>query len=396
MWRNNVKTGYFCIFSKKRGSPKLDMPNMDTKAKVRAFLPYLRATKNAYPEILRRYIFSRLISGIFVGLSQGLDRGIIVGFLAGLIDAIRFKRDGNLQSVKNKNFWKVAGYILVFWLSSGLFTGLVKGVMIGITMWLNPIPSTKFNDALEAGLTFAPAFGLGDGFIIALIFGVRSIKQNLRNDIQTFETFDFSWTRAVKGTILGLISGVLGAGIVGMFSLLVSEIFARNRGSVESLSGYGFLADIITWGSLLGFILYGMRFGTIGLLGGLIIGGVSSKVIEIKAFPNQGIQLSKRNAVFVGGIAFLLGWLILGISFGSFLALTSIAWFGGLDVIQHFVLRFMLFRNKYAPLKYSLFLDHCVDLIFLRRVGGGYIFVHRLLMEHFAEMYVETPTSKGN
>jgi hypothetical protein len=42
------------------------------------------------------------------------------------------------------------------------------------------------------------------------------------------------------------------------------------------------------------------------------------------------------------------------------------------------------------------FLDHCVDLIFLRRVGGGYIFVHRLLMEHFAEMYVETPTSKGN
>ncbi len=33
---------------------------------------------------------------------------------------------------------------------------------------------------------------------------------------------------------------------------------------------------------------------------------------------------------------------------------------------------------------------HCVDLIFLRRVGGGYIFVHRLLMEHFAEMYKES------
>jgi hypothetical protein len=35
------------------------------------------------------------------------------------------------------------------------------------------------------------------------------------------------------------------------------------------------------------------------------------------------------------------------------------------------------------------FLDHHVDSIFLRRVGGGYIFVHRLLMEHFAEMYSE-------
>jgi hypothetical protein len=50
----------------------------------------------------------------------------------------------------------------------------------------------------------------------------------------------------------------------------------------------------------------------------------------------------------------------------------------------------------YAIDKLVPFLDHCVDLIFLRRVGGGYIFVHRLLMEHFAEMYVETPISKGN
>jgi eukaryotic-like serine/threonine-protein kinase len=45
--------------------------------------------------------------------------------------------------------------------------------------------------------------------------------------------------------------------------------------------------------------------------------------------------------------------------------------------------------NNLLPWRLIPFLDHCVDLIFLRRVGGGYIFVHRLLMEHFAEMYVE-------
>jgi hypothetical protein len=27
-----------------------------------------------------------------------------------------------------------------------------------------------------------------------------------------------------------------------------------------------------------------------------------------------------------------------------------------------------------------------VERIFLRKVGGGYIFVHRLLMEHFASL----------
>jgi hypothetical protein len=31
-------------------------------------------------------------------------------------------------------------------------------------------------------------------------------------------------------------------------------------------------------------------------------------------------------------------------------------------------------------------LSRATDPIFLRRVGSGYIFVHRLLMEHFAEM----------
>ena len=29
------------------------------------------------------------------------------------------------------------------------------------------------------------------------------------------------------------------------------------------------------------------------------------------------------------------------------------------------------------------------DVTPIRRVGGGYIFVHRLLMEHFAAMYTE-------
>jgi len=35
------------------------------------------------------------------------------------------------------------------------------------------------------------------------------------------------------------------------------------------------------------------------------------------------------------------------------------------------------------------FLDYCVDRIFLRRVGGGYIFIHRLLQEHFAVLTPE-------
>ena len=35
------------------------------------------------------------------------------------------------------------------------------------------------------------------------------------------------------------------------------------------------------------------------------------------------------------------------------------------------------------------FLNYAADLIFLRKVGGGYIFVHRLLQEYFASLWTE-------
>ncbi|MDJ0904037.1 MAG: hypothetical protein QNJ55_35140 [Xenococcus sp. MO_188.B8] len=34
---------------------------------------------------------------------------------------------------------------------------------------------------------------------------------------------------------------------------------------------------------------------------------------------------------------------------------------------------------------YARFLDYASDRIFLQKVGGGYIFIHRLLLEHFAQ-----------
>jgi hypothetical protein len=35
------------------------------------------------------------------------------------------------------------------------------------------------------------------------------------------------------------------------------------------------------------------------------------------------------------------------------------------------------------------FLDYAAERIFLRKVGGGYIFIHRLLQEYFAARYKE-------
>ena len=55
-------------------------------------------------------------------------------------------------------------------------------------------------------------------------------------------------------------------------------------------------------------------------------------------------------------------------------------------MIKHYALRLTLWLNGYTPFKFVNFLDHCARLILLKKVGGGYIFIHRMLLEYFAEL----------
>ena len=58
---------------------------------------------------------------------------------------------------------------------------------------------------------------------------------------------------------------------------------------------------------------------------------------------------------------------------------------GGIACIEHAYLRYSLWRRGAIPLNYVHFLEFAAKRILLRRIGGGYIFVHQLLLEHFAE-----------
>ncbi|HYR10248.1 MAG TPA: hypothetical protein VEQ60_20910, partial [Longimicrobium sp.] len=62
----------------------------------------------------------------------------------------------------------------------------------------------------------------------------------------------------------------------------------------------------------------------------------------------------------------------------------AIFWFGGIDLVLHAALRLVLALTGPMPLRLRRFLEYGVHLGFLQRAGGGYIFFHRLLLEHFA------------
>ena len=94
----------------------------------------------------------------------------------------------------------------------------------------------------------------------------------------------------------------------------------------------------------------------------------------------------------IGGLALgvivgLIGGWMNGLVYGSLGGLCIVLWYGGLDVIQHFLVRFLLWRAGSLPWRLAPFLDYAAEeLHFLQKVGGGYIFVHRYLLEHFAAM----------
>lgn len=132
-------------------------------------------------------------------------------------------------------------------------------------------------------------------------------------------------------------------------------------------------------------------------------------------FPNQKIWLSAKFTIFfsiifsvVCEVIFILINAVFSLMFGTpilsdlhkliqnpSIVIFNIGFFmliGGLFVpslfacIQHFSLRLSLFMYHISPWNYARFLDYATQRLFMQKVGGGYIFVHRMLMEHFAQM----------
>ncbi|MFQ5627198.1 MAG: hypothetical protein ACE5I1_00440 [bacterium] len=153
-----------------------------------------------------------------------------------------------------------------------------------------------------------------------------------------------------------------------------------------------------------------------------VFAGLKKGVVEMKVRPNEGIRLSVRSALLGGGCiggvlgagAFLLAaaylvmgeflsdvdeGLIVSIAFGVFVAVISglfaSLWYGGQDSLRHYILRYLLYRNNYTPRHFARFLDYAAnELNFLQKVGGGYIFIHRYLLEHFAGITKPQETPK--
>jgi DNA polymerase III delta prime subunit/ribosomal protein L40E len=199
-------------------------------------------------------------------------------------------------------------------------------------------------------------------------------------EIETFETLTWPWKKTRKDLLDGLTSGLSWSLILSPIGVVWCSLTWKEP---KWPSGYW---KIIIFGLILG-LIFALIIG--------LIRGLRGSEIETKTIPNQGIWRSARNA----GIIVLVSWLILFpiifrlfpkglqsttsvISWGLILGLL---FGGGIACIQHFSLRLILWVKGFIPKNLARFLDYASERIFLQKVGGGYIFVHRMLMEHFAQ-----------
>ena len=95
----------------------------------------------------------------------------------------------------------------------------------------------------------------------------------------------------------------------------------------------------------------------------------------------------KHTRLIFGLLGGLGGGMSVGLRSGLF-------WFGGRAVLRHYTLRFLLSYANILPFPFSdkkliAFLDAMAERLILRRVGGGWIFIHRTLLEYFAELMPE-------
>jgi hypothetical protein len=211
---------------------------------------------------------------------------------------------------------------------------------------------------------------------VGLSFGIAALKFLEPQQIILFEVWGWSWARAKLGGLPGAVLGIIFAAINGV--------------------GYGITYSYAILPAVWLIVVVGF--------------GLTNGEIETKVVPNQGIRNTAGGALRLSlaisipfglangiGYGLTMGWaggIGNGLSAGIAFGITCWLVCGGLACIQHLIVRWLLYRQGVLPWNYAAFLDYAVERTFLRRIGGGYIFMHRLLLEYVATLDIaELPQS---
>jgi tRNA A-37 threonylcarbamoyl transferase component Bud32 len=200
-------------------------------------------------------------------------------------------------------------------------------------------------------------------------------------DVNPVGRLRWSWHRAIRWLPLAIGIGVgLGALYGLLFIVWVNMVFGGAMGLIIALS---IGLEPATLESQVranqGILQSSYNAALVGILGGILGGGLLGFIVLPPMLPH----LSPESTLFAIEHPKFSVFAMAGTAVGVTVGLLH----GGTAVLLHLALRALLVVVSPLPWGLPVFLDRCVALGLLRRVGGGYIFLHRTLQEHFAEKH---------
>lgn len=279
------------------------------------------------------------------------------------------------------------------WLSFGLITWLRVELILGL------------GDGLSFGLNSELGVGLSVIVIVILVrlildisFSTLRFAERIHWTWHSFFRLEHLWTTMMVVTVLlfiglrdepvsGLSVGLSYWLLLGLYQGAKQEHLEDqnrsefNQGIRQSLRN-GILISLIS-----AVIIALMDILSYGLIAVLILG-----LVDVLSHM-LGFELVSRLS---DALSHVLGTdLSYGLSVGLIVLVTGtiVMWAlsGGPTVLRHYVIRWLLARHRTFPWRAQAFLDDATTRILLRRVGGGYSFIHRRLQDYFAETAVLPP-----
>lgn len=330
-----------------------------------------------------------------------LINGVMVGWING---ALYQRQTAKVVDSLAQQKWGRRGQRIVRGIADALIMGLFIGLPIGYTSIYYQASNLSAQMLLLLGTVAFHSFVGGLFlFMVDWFLDIQTTK------IQPAEILAWSWSKFLRTFFKYLGIGflyilALGLSTVGIFFL--GSKWAATSNNSSSM----YTIDLIIGG--IGVImLLVLAYTLVAALFKGITKALSTNILDTRAIttPNQGIRRSARHSLLIGLVSLFL---LVGIPalivtrFHFALAITQIIVIsimlifvpivliialrvGGMPCIQHFVLRWLLKREKAMPWNYPRFLDYASEHILLQKVGGGYMFVHRFVLEYFASLDIK-------
>ncbi len=309
-----------------------------------------------------------LLNGLLYSLTGGFSVALGVGISA------RIKNNG----------LRVGASGFLSWFSFAIMVVLVTAVI----QFVRPFQSATLPEWLVLGL-----FRGWNSLLIGCLIAYKLEIENVERIVLSWPARDALLQALRKGIVMGSLFGLIISLSLGTIASLVYNLTVQQQFPPIARVLISFV-----WGGCFGVIGLGLG-GLVGSLLAVLNACLQRQEIDQKLRPNEGMRNTVKSTftvlllmvVPVGlllwlatswagnqGVRFVFFWANLALPFAFF-------YFGGLALMQHASLRLWLWWQGVLPRPLVAWLDDMTTHLLLLRVGGGWVFIHRALLEYFAE-----------